>query len=260
MFNDTHTETRFCDNSTDEITSFIDVDLTMRPPPLESELQGENEVQVAEGRGETSLWNLFRIGANKTTSKGAGVHVYVTDTGIRADHVEFGGRAIPWLDMFNDTHTETRFCDNSTDDDCAGDVYGHGTHCAGTIAGQTYGVAPQAMVYSVKVLSDEGPGPTSGIIYSLGMIAQHGLRPAVVSMSMGGPREGYAYTVAVDELVHAGVTVVVSAGNQYTDACKIHPAYVPSAITVGATTSTDARSFFSNFGPCVDIWALAQLS
>jgi len=168
--------------------------------------------------------------------------------------VEFGGRAIAWLDMFNDTHTATRFCANSTDKNCAGDVYGHGTICAGVIVGENYGVAPQATVYAVKVLSDQGPGPTSGIIYSMGVIAQHGLRPAIVSMSLSGPRD-YAYRAAVDDLVHAGVTVVVSAGNQYTDACTRGPAFNPSAITVGATTSRDARLWMSNFGPCVDIWA-----
>jgi len=184
---------------------------------------------------------------------GVGVHVYVTDTGIRTDHVEFGGRAIAWLDMIKDTHT-ARFCNVSADDDCARDVQGHGTHCAGIVAGETYGVARQAMVYSVKVLDDSGSGWRSDIIYSMGVIAREGKRPAIVSMSLGGTRR-YTYNGPVDDLVHQGVTVVVAAGNSYTDACTGGPAFVPSAITVGATTSTDARSPFSNFGPCVDIWA-----
>merc|ERR1719384_1921885 len=60
---------------------------------------------------------------------------------------------------------------------------------------------------------------------------------------------------AVDAAVNSGVTVVVAGGNSNTDACGFSPAFVPSAITVGSTTSVDRRSSFSNYGSCTDIWA-----
>jgi len=235
-----------------EVSRFIEVDFTMRLPPPESTLHVEKNVQAAEVTRDT-LWNLRRIGANTNTLTGAGVHVYVTDTGIRTDHVEFGGRAIAWLDMFKDT--ATRLCSDPRDVDCAGDVDGHGTHCAGIIAGETFGVAPRAMVYAAKVLDDEGSGPLSNRIYSLTTIASQGKRPAVVSMSLAKQFRSDAEQMAVDNAVYRGVTVVTSAGNKYRSACTQTPARVPSAITVGATGPTDARRPSSNFGPCVDIWA-----
>merc|ERR1711963_39235 len=174
------------------ISSFIDVDLEMRLPLLEFELPlPEFEVQAAEGTGGSLPWNLRRIGVDKTTLKGAGVHVYVTDGGIRTDHVEFGGRAVAWLDMWNETHTPTRFCNESIDVNCAGDVRGHGTFCAGIIAGKTFGVAPQAVVYMAKTLGDEGWGLTSNTLFAMDKIALRGQRPAVVSMSLGGTNMTY---------------------------------------------------------------------
>ena len=55
--------------------------------------------------------------------------------------------------------------------------------------------------------------------------------------------------------IASGVTYAVAAGNASADACDESPARTPEAITVGATTSTDARASFSNFGTCVDIFA-----
>merc|ERR1719201_1168866 len=74
-------------------------------------------------------------------------------------------------------------------------------------------------------------------------------------MSLGGPGSQQAMKTAVDTAVNSGVVVVVAAGNSNSDACNFSPAFVPSAITVGSTTSTQSRSSFSNYGTCVDIWA-----
>merc|ERR1712066_546517 len=71
----------------------------------------------------------------------------------------------------------------------------------------------------------------------------------------GGQGTQQAMKDAVDASVNAGVTVVVAGGNSNSDACRFSPAFVPSAITVGSTTSTDARSYFSNYGSCTNIWA-----
>merc|ERR1719454_2389424 len=127
-------------------------------------------------------------------------------------------------------------------------------HCAGTAGGSTYGVAPSAQVRSVKVLSDQGSGSWSWSYSALDWLATGGVRPAVASMSLGGSGTQQAMKDAVDAAVASGVTVVVAAGNDNSDACGFSPAYVPSAVTVGSTDSNDARSYFSNYGTCVDIW------
>merc|ERR1719512_17515 len=138
---------------------------------------------------------------------------------------------------------------------CAGDVQGHGTHCAGTAGGETYGVAPSAAVKAVKVLSDRGSGSWSWSYYALDWLSTNPTRPAVASMSLGGPGTQQAMVDAVDAAVNGGVTVVVAGGNSNSDACNFSPAFVPSAITVGSTTSNDERSSFSNYGSCTNIWA-----
>lgn len=203
-----------------------------------------------EGDVEAASWGLDRIAAPSSGGDGEGVHIYVLDTGIRASHTDFGGRVIPTLDLSSNTLEE---CDG--DLSCAGDGQGHGTHCAGTAAGSTFGVAPRATLHSVKVLSDSGSGQFSWSYDSLDWLASKGKRPAVASMSLGGPGTQGAMKTAVDTAVTAGVTVVVAGGNDNTDACGFSPAFVPSAITVGSTTSEDVRSSFSNYGICTDIWA-----
>merc|ERR550532_3907853 len=136
--------------------------------------------------------------------------------------------------------------------DCAGDNQGHGTHCAGTAAGASFGVAPEAAVRSVKVLSDQGSGSWSWSYQALDWLAKSNVRPAVASMSLGGSGTQNAMRTAVDSAVNSGVVVVVAGGNSNTNACNFSPAFVPSAITVGSTTSTDRRSSFSNYGSCTN--------
>merc|ERR1712129_660362 len=138
---------------------------------------------------------------------------------------------------------------------------GHGTHCAGSAAGTTFGVASQALVYGVKVLGDNGAGGFAAIVGAIDWMAASDVRPAVGSMSLGGQcpfgQCGLfgAVTTAVNAAVESGVTVVVAGGNSNSDACGFVPAFVPSAITVGSTDSTDARSSFSNYGRCTNFWA-----
>jgi len=174
----------------------------------------------------------------------------VLDTGVRVSHQEFGGRAVPSLDMSSGEPVE---CNG--DLTCAGDVDGHGTHCAGTAGGETFGVAPSAAIRSIKVLSDQGSGSWSWSYYALDWLAVNPTRPAVASMSLGGSGNQQAMVDAVDAAVNGGVTVVVAGGNSNSDACNFSPAFVPSAITVGSTTSNDERSGFSNYGSCTNIWA-----
>lgn len=172
------------------------------------------------------------------------------DTGIRVSHEEFQGRAVPGLDVSSGTGVE---CDGDTQ--CAGDAQGHGTHCAGTAVGRMYGVAPGAQTHAVKVLSDTGSGQFAWSYEGLDWIATRGSRPAVASMSLGGKAVLSGMKTAVDAAVAAGVTVVVAAGNSNSNACGFSPAFVPTAITIGATMTHDYKAIFSNYGECVELWA-----
>lgn len=211
----------------------------------------------------TDYWNLDRIDAKEgmdgtyappaDAKGGEGVHVYVLDTGIDPQHEEFEGRAVAYLDS---TSGRVVPC-SAGSTTCAADENAHGTHCAGTVGGKKSGVAKKVNLYGAKVLGPNG-GSTSGIAAAMDYVMQNGKKPAVMSMSLGGPGTSNAFKVAVDKAKSAGITVVVAAGNSNDDACKYSPAFVPNAVTVGATGSTaqrDKRAFFSNFGRCIDIWA-----
>jgi len=208
------------------------------------------DIEEAEVGIEAATWGLNKIGADQRQGTGSNTYIFVLDTGVRVTHQEFNGRAVPYLDM---TSGNPNFCNGDTS--CAGDVQGHGTHCAGTAAGSSVGVAPGAVVGSIKVLSDSGSGSFSWSYYALDTLAQISSRPAVASMSLGGSGTSQAMADSLGAAVNAGVTVVVAGGNSNSDACNFSPAFVPSAITVGSTTSLNQRSSFSNYGSCTDIWA-----
>lgn len=198
-------------------------------------------------------WGLGRISHRargstqyvRDSTDGQGTRIYVVDTGIYTQHSQFGGRAV-WGANFISGSANT-------------DQNGHGTHCAGTAGGSTYGVAKKATLVAVKVLDANGSGSNSGVISGIQWVATNAqslgaTRKSVLSMSLGG---GYSAAVnnAVQSTISAGVTVVVAAGNENQNAANVSPASAPNAITVGATTSSDARSSFSNFGSVVDIFA-----
>jgi hypothetical protein len=172
---------------------------------------------------------------------GTGVQVYVIDTGIRATHSEFGGRASADFDAIGDGQS-------------GADCNGHGTHVAGTVGGASYGVAKGVRLHGVRVLDCNGAGTVAGVIDGVDWVTANHQSPAVANMSLGG---GMSLTLdsAVNNSVAAGVFYAVAAGNENTDACLGSPARATSAYTVGSTTITDARSSFSNFGPCVKIFA-----
>jgi len=207
------------------------------------------EIEVREGM-EAATWGLNRVGADQRGRQGAGASVYILDTGVRCSHQEFTGRCSPALDF---TIGDVVECNG--DAGCAADNQGHGTHCAGSAVGETFGVAPQASVKSIKVLGDNGSGSWSWSYGALDWMARSQDRPVVASMSLGGSGTQQAMKDAVDSAVNSGVVVVVAGGNSNSDACRFSPAFVPSAITVGSTTSRDARSSFSNYGSCTNIWA-----
>ncbi len=180
------------------------------------------------------------------TEDGAGVHVYVIDTGVRSTHVEFSGRMRPGF---------TAIVDGRGTEDC----FGHGTHVAGTIGGTTVGVAKKVFLHPVRVLGCSGTGTESDVLAGMDWVAVNRVQPAVANMSMGGSASR-TLDAAVRNLVNSSVTVVVSAGNKAADACNFSPARAPEAITVGwtlinADSGRDQRADLSNFGPCLDFFA-----
>ncbi|AXG80701.1 S8 family peptidase [Streptomyces paludis] len=174
-------------------------------------------------------------------SAGSGVTAYVIDTGVRITHAQFGGRASYGYNSF-------------TGGSAANDDQGHGTHVASTVAGSTYGVAKAARVVAVKVLDSTGGGTTAGVIAGVNWVTNNAVKPAVANMSLGG---GASTTLdnAVAASIASGVSYAVAAGNESTLASTRSPARVATAITVGATTSADARPSYSNYGPAVNIFA-----
>ena len=210
----------------------------------------EVDVEADENRASAS-WGLDTVGVDQAEFTGAGTHIYVLDTGVRTTHSDFTGRAFPAVDC---TSNELVECD-PTDLNCALDRQGHGTHCAGTAGGDRFGVAPQANVYGIKVLSDRGSGSFSWSFWALDWTATKAQSPRVASMSLGGRGVLDSMAAAVDAAVAAGVVVSVAGGNSNADACGFSPAFAAKAITVGSTTRQNARSSFSNFGRCTNLWA-----
>lgn len=174
---------------------------------------------------------------------GSGVDAYIIDTGVASSHAQFTGRVVSGY---------TAIGDGRGTNDC----HGHGTHVAGTVAGSSYGFANAATIVPVRVLDCSGSGSTSGVIAGINWMINHHAagQPAVANLSLGGSYDA-ATNDAITRAVADGITVVVAAGNESTDACTKSPASAPAAVTVGATTNTDGKSYFSNTGACVDIFA-----
>lgn len=200
---------------------------------------------VVWGLGRITQRNSGTYGTYKYKSTGSNVNAYVLDTGIYTEHNEFGGRASFGASFVSGDNTKT-------------DRNGHGTHCAGTIGGTTYGVAKDVNLIAVQVLSESGTGSMSGVIQGLEWVCNQEQKLAsqqcVISMSLSG---GFydAMNDAANAAVACGCTVVTAAGNDGDSACSKSPASAKNVVTVGATNKWDARPYFSNQGSCVTVFA-----
>ena len=194
-------------------------------------------------------WNLDRIdqrslpldGRYVYNSLGGGVRAYVIDSGLQANHPEFGGRAQNVYDAVGDGQN-------------GNDCNGHGTHVAGIVGSVKYGVAKGVALRGVRAVNCSGSGTTSGIIASVDWVRVNAVRPAVANLSLGGGFSS-ALNTAVNNLATSGVFISVGSGAENQSACNVSPASAASAFTVAATTSTDARASYSNYGSCIDIFA-----
>ncbi|TFK74458.1 peptidase 1 [Pluteus cervinus] len=215
--------------------------------------------QSAQATTQTNApWGLARLSTSSRLSNqnssastfsysynqpaGAGVDIYVLDTGVYVQQTEFGGRA-RWGATFGGYANA--------------DGNGHGTHCAGTAAGTTFGVAKLSNVIAIKILSDAGSGSISDIISGINWVissARASGRPSVILMALGGSAST-PMDSAIVAATNAGIHVVVPSGNSNTNAGDTSPARVPSAITVAPITIGDALSSGSNYGSVIDIFA-----
>ncbi|CAR27058.1 hypothetical protein ZYGR_0I03310 [Zygosaccharomyces rouxii] len=235
----------------------------IRMSPLIEMVEQDSVVYTQKADTENGApWGLARISHRERLNLGSynkylydeqggsGVTSYVIDTGVNVHHNQFGGRAkwgktIPAGDLDEDGN-------------------GHGTHCAGTIGSSTYGVAKGADIVAVKVLRSNGSGSMSDVLKGVEWAAQDhqnavkqkkpGFKGSTANMSLGGGKSP-SLDQAVNAAVAAGLNFAVAAGNEDQDACNTSPASASGPITVGASTLSDDRAYFSNYGKCVDVFA-----
>ncbi|MEV2253967.1 S8 family peptidase [Streptomyces sp. NPDC050147] len=212
----------------------------------------QNRTVRADATQTNAPWGLDRIDQTSLPlsgsytypdTAGSGVTAYVIDTGVRITHSEISGRAVNGYDAVDRDNT-------------AQDGNGHGTHVATTIAGKTYGVAKKAKIVAVRVLDNNGSGTTAGVIAGIDWVTSNHAAgaPAVANMSLGGGAST-SLDNAVKNSIADGVSYAVAAGNEGVNASSSSPARVPAAITVGATSNTDAKASWSNYGSVLDIFA-----
>jgi subtilisin family serine protease len=213
-------------------------------------VEQNQRVRLADTTQSSAPWGLDRIDQaalplsgtyTYPDTAGSGVTAYVIDTGVRITHSQISGRASYGYDAVDGDTT-------------ASDGNGHGTHVATTIAGSTYGVAKKAKVVAVRVLDNAGSGTTAGVIAGIDWVTDNHSGPSVANLSLGGGASTTLDT-AVRNSIASGVTYAVAAGNSSANASSYSPARVTEAITVGATTSADARASYSNYGSVLDLFA-----
>ncbi|MEV7192240.1 S8 family peptidase [Streptomyces sp. NPDC093510] len=221
--------------------------------PAVARVEADGTARIS-GTQDNPTWGLDRVDQRdlpldkKYTypNTASNVTAYVVDTGVRTTHQDFGGRAVSGYD----------FVDNDSN---ASDCNGHGTHVAGTVGGSAYGVAKGVKVVAVRVLDCGGSAPWSTVISGIDWVTRNAAKPAVANMSLEGDKN-QSLNDAVANSIGSGVTWAVAAGNSGRDSCLTSPGSVGSALTVGATDSTDTRSVWnsglsSNYGTCLDVFA-----
>jgi subtilisin family serine protease len=227
------------------------------------EIQAETTQTVPSAN---SNWGLDRIdqqglpvnGQYEYDTDGSGVKAYVVDSGIRASHVEFGGRVTLGPDFVSEDPGNLT---PNTSLDC----FGHGTQVAGVLGGATFGVAKNVTLVAVRVLDCSGHGTSTDLINAIDWITQDHAAlpvPAVANLSVTTDPVPWSFTAIEDAIynsIGSGVTWVLAAGNHGDAVANYSPPRMQAAITVGASYTYagayDLRASFSNTGPEVDLYA-----
>ncbi|MDA0169456.1 S8 family peptidase [Solirubrobacter taibaiensis] len=217
-------------------------------------VEQNRKVSALDTQPNPPSWGLDRIDQRDLplnnsfsyANTASNVTAYIIDTGIRTTHDDFTGRA--------------SWGTNTTGDGNNTDCNGHGTHVAGTVGGSKYGVAKNVKLIAVKVLDCSGSGSFAGVMAGVDWVTAHHQpgQPAVANMSLGGYGANTSVENAVRTSIADGVTYAIASGNSNDNACNYTPARVAEAITVNASTNTDARASFSNYGTCTDVFAPGQ--
>lgn len=198
-------------------------------------------------------WNLDRIdqraypldGAYSPTATGKGVTAYIIDSGIRPTHNEFGGRAQIAGDFVGDGQN-------------GNDCLGHGTHVAGIVGSEHYGVAPGVQIRAIRVLGCDGFGQVSAMLQAVNWITANAEKPAVVNISIALSGPSVALDTGIQNSISSGIVYAIAAGNYGRSTCGYTPSRILEAIVVGSVTDGDIRPGYSNQGDCLDIYAPGQ--
>lgn len=241
-------ESQIQDITSDPAVDYIEEDQPVHSFSLEVEHNSPWGLDRVSHRKPSICNNELKTNCSRDylydSNDGSAVTVFIIDTGLFVDHSDFDGRA--------------SFGPSFITGEDSNDGNGHGTHCAGTIGGKTYGIAKKAKLVGVRVLDKNGSGSMSGVLQGVEWVTKQKLKNSsskmVISMSLGGGRSR-ALDATVNAAVDTGIFVVTAAGNDADDACKSSPAGAAEVVTVGSTDSEDNRSSFSNVGKCVDIFA-----
>ncbi|ALG15649.1 S8 family peptidase [Kibdelosporangium phytohabitans] len=220
--------------------------------PAVQYVQANRTLRITDTQPNPPSWGIDRIDQRNLpldnsytySTSASNVSAYIIDTGIRVTHQTFGGRAKPGFDAI-------------TSGGNANDCHGHGTHVAGTVGGKEYGVAKAVNLFAVRVLDCNGSGTTAQVVAGIDWVTANAVKPAVANMSLGGGADA-TLDAAVQKSIASGVTYAIASGNSNANACNYSPARVPEGITVNASTNTDGRASFSNYGTCTDIFAPGQ--
>ncbi|MGH3648152.1 MAG: S8 family peptidase [Micromonosporaceae bacterium] len=217
--------------------------------PAVAYVEQDRIVRAVGTQSPVPSWGLDRIDQrdlpldNSYTypNTASNVTAYIIDTGIRTSHSDFGGRAVWGTNTVDSNNT---------------DCNGHGTHVAGTVGGTSHGVAKGVRLVAVKVLNCQGSGTLAGVTSGIDWVtSNHTTGLAVANMSLGASGSNSTMENAVRNSINDGVVYAIASGNSNSNACNFTPARTPEAITVNSTDRNDARSSFSNYGTCTDIFA-----